>query len=92
MAPLDETTARSRVDELDGWTRDGDMIRKTYTLDSFEEAIAFVNRVAGLAEAANHHPDIDIRYDRVAFGLSTHSEGGLTEKDFALARQIDDAR
>lgn len=92
MALLDEADVRSRIDELDGWTRDGDMIRKTYTLDSFAEAIAFVNRVAELAERANHHPDIDIRYDRVAFGLSTHSEGGLTEKDFDLARQIDAAR
>ena len=72
--------------------RDGDIIRKTFTLDSFADAVAFVNRIAELAERADHHPDIDIRYDRVACALSTHSEGGLTRKDFDLARQLDAAR
>ena len=92
MALLDDPAVRRHLDDLDGWTRDGDAIRKTYTLDSFPEAIAFVNRIAELAERANHHPDIDIRYDRVACSLSTHSEGGLTERDFRLARQLDSAR
>ncbi len=92
MTLLDETEARARLDALDGWTREGQVIQKTYTLDSFPEAIAFVNRIAELAERADHHPDIDVRYDRVACALSTHSEGGLTEKDFKLARQIDSAR
>lgn len=92
MALLDETEVRNRLDALDGWTREGDVIRKTYTLDSFAEAIAFVNRIAELAERADHHPDIDIRYDRVACALSTHSEGGLTARDFDLARQLDAAR
>lgn len=92
MALLDEQQIRSRLDDLRGWTREGDAIRKTYTLDSFAESIAFVNRIAELAERANHHPDIDIRFDRVACTLSTHSEGGLTAKDFDLARQLDAAR
>lgn len=92
MALLDEAEIRTRLDALDGWTRDGDAIRKTYTLDSFAEAVAFVNRIAELAERADHHPDIDIRYDRVGCALSTHSEGGLTRKDFDLARQLDAAR
>lgn len=92
MALLDDTEIRAGLDALDGWTREGDVIRKTYTLDSFAEAIAFVNRIAELAERADHHPDIDIRYDRVACTLSTHSEGGLTRKDFDLARQLDAAR
>lgn len=92
MALLDEAEIRTRLDQLDGWTRDGDLIRKTYTLDSFAEAVAFVNRIAELAERADHHPDIDIRYDRVACALATHSEGGLTRKDFDLARQLDAAR
>jgi 4a-hydroxytetrahydrobiopterin dehydratase len=92
MALLDETEIRSRLDELEGWTRDGDTIRRTYTLDSFAEAVAFVNRIAELAERADHHPDIDIRYDRVGCALSTHSEGGLTRRDFDLARQLDAAR
>ena len=81
-----------RLDDLRGWTREGDAIRKTYTLDSFTEAVAFVNRIAELAEQADHHPDIDIRYDRVGCTLSTHSEGGLTVKDFDLAHQLDAAR
>lgn len=92
MPLLDDPAVRRNLDDLDGWTRDGDAIRKTYTLDSFAEAIAFVNRIAELAERADHHPDIDIRYDRVACTLSTHSEGGLTERDFRLARQLDSAR
>ena len=92
MALLDDVEIRSRLDELDGWTREGDTIRKTYTLDSFAEAIAFVNRIAELAERAEHHPDIDIRYDRVGCTLSTHSQGGLTALDFDLARQLDAAR
>ena len=92
MALLDDRAIRDNLDDLDGWTREGDAIRKTYTLDSFAEAIAFVNRIAELSERANHHPDIDIRYDRVACTLSTHSEGGLTEHDLRLARQLNAAR
>jgi 4a-hydroxytetrahydrobiopterin dehydratase len=92
MARLEEAELRDRLDRLDGWNREGDAIRKTYTLDSFAEAIAFVNRIAELAERANHHPDIDIRFDRVGCTLSTHSEGGLTGKDLDLARQLDAAR
>ena len=91
MSLLDDLEIRRRLDQISGWTRDGDSIRKTYTLDSFPEAIAFVNRIAELAERANHHPDIDVRYDRVGCTLSTHSEGGLTAKDFDLAVQIDAA-
>lgn len=92
MALLDDQEIRARLDHLPGWVREGDVIRKTYTLDSFPDAIAFVNRIAERAEAADHHPDIDIRYDRVACALSTHSEGGLTAKDFDLAGEIDEVR
>ncbi len=92
MALLSDADIRTGLDRLPGWTRDGDTIRKTYTLGSFPEAMAFVNRIADLAEQADHHPDIDIRFDRVGCALSTHSEGGLTRKDLDLARQIDAAR
>lgn len=92
MTLLDDQTIRTRLDAIEGWTRDGDVIRKTYTLDSFPEAIAFVNRIADVAQKADHHPDIDIRFDRVACALSTHSEGGLTDRDFDLARSIDAVR
>lgn len=89
MPLLDDQKIRSRLDDLDGWTREGDTIRKTFTLDSFPEAIAFVNRIAEAAQKADHHPDIDIRFDRVSCTLSTHSEGGLTAKDFDLAHTLD---
>jgi 4a-hydroxytetrahydrobiopterin dehydratase len=92
MKLLDEAEIRAGLDGLQGWARDGESIRKTYTLDSFLDAVAFVNRIAELAEEADHHPDMDIRFNRVACTLSTHSAGGLTRRDFDLARQIDDAR
>ena len=76
---------------LPGWERDGDEIEKRFRFDDFTASMAFVNRVADLAEAADHHPDIAIKYNRVKLTLSTHSEGGVTEKDFALAAQIDAA-
>ena len=65
------------------------MIVKTYELPSFPEAITFVTRIADLAEQANHHPDLDIRYRKVRVALSTHDQGGITDKDFALAAQIE---
>jgi 4a-hydroxytetrahydrobiopterin dehydratase len=66
----------------------GELVRNVKFQD-FVAALGFVNRVADLAEAAGHHPDIDIRYNRVRLGLATHDEGGLTEKDFSLAAAID---
>jgi 4a-hydroxytetrahydrobiopterin dehydratase len=92
MTLLDDAALREGLDRLDGWTREGSVIRKTYTLKSFADAIGFVNRIAERAERADHHPDIDIRYDRVGCALSTHSEGGLTRKDLDLAAQIDEIR
>lgn len=89
MKLLDESAVERRMAELDGWNRDGDRIRRTFEFASFPAAIAFVNRVAGLAEEADHHPDIDIRYRRVDLTLSTHSAGGLTAKDMDLAAAID---
>ncbi len=64
-------------------------ITRTYVLPGFRSALAFVQFVGELAEAHDHHPDIDIRYKKVTLNLSTHSAGGLTEKDFALAREVD---
>ena len=78
--------ALGRVPE---WTREGDAIRRTIRCPSFREAIALVVSVADAAEAADHHPDMLIRWRRVAFTLSTHASGGLTAKDFALAAEID---
>ena len=74
---------------IPGWEQKEGALVKQYKFKGFLEAIAFVNRVAGLAEEADHHPDILIRYHQVRLTLVTHSAGGLTEKDFALARKID---
>ncbi len=91
MAALTEDEVKARLGALAGWGRDDDEIEKEFGFADFAEAMAFVNAVAGLAEAADHHPDISIKYNRVKLTLSTHSEGGVTEKDFALAAQIDAA-
>lgn len=87
--PKDEIKARVKV--LDGWDYDDGELKRTYRFADFAGSMAFVNRVADLAEAADHHPNISIKYDRVKLTLSTHSEGGVTEKDFALVSQIDEA-
>jgi 4a-hydroxytetrahydrobiopterin dehydratase len=71
------------------WKKTGDAITRTYQFKDFPAAIAFVNAVAKLAEQAWHHPDIDIRWNKVTLALSTHDQGGLTEKDFDLARKFD---
>ena len=74
-----------------GWERDGDEIRKLYELASFADAIAFVVRIGFLAEAADHHPDLDIRWRKVSVALTTHDAGGLTRRDLDLATSIDAA-
>jgi len=89
MAHLSDAEIDQRLRGLDGWQREGPAIRKEYKHSGFAEAIAFVNRVAGLAEAADHHPDILINYDRVTLTLTSHDAGGLTERDFRLAAGID---
>ena len=88
MAVLEGEELRRRLAVLDGWKQDGDAIVRTYQFESFSASVAFVNRVAAAAEAMNHHPDIDIRFDRVTLKLSTHSEGGITGKDLDLAQQL----
>jgi 4a-hydroxytetrahydrobiopterin dehydratase len=89
--PLGDSTITTRLAALTGWARDGDVISREYQCASFADAIAFVVRIGFLAEAANHHPDIDIRWRTVKIALSTHDAGGLTELDFDLAGQIDEA-
>jgi 4a-hydroxytetrahydrobiopterin dehydratase len=73
-----------------GWERQGDAITREFELPSFGEAIAFVQRVAERAEAANHHPDLDIRYRKVRVTLTSHDAGGVTDRDIALAGQVDE--
>lgn len=89
MSRLDEPAITEALRRTPGWERAGAEIRRTYRFRDFREALAFVNRVGGLAEAAGHHPDIDIRYNTVTLALTTHDAGGLSAKDFDLARAID---
>jgi 4a-hydroxytetrahydrobiopterin dehydratase len=86
---LEDEEIEQRLDELGDWEREGDEIQKIFEFDDFPAAIDFVNDVARLAERYDHHPDIDIRWNKVRLALSTHSEGGLTALDFDLAGEIE---
>ena len=88
MPLLSEPEITKHLGELKDWSRAGNEIRKTFQFRDFARAIGFTNSVALFAEKANHHPDIDIRWNKVTLALSTHSAGGLTEKDFSLAKDI----
>jgi len=87
MQKLSDQEAQSRLAGLAGWQIDAGELVKTFQFRDFRAALDFVNRVGELAEQAGHHPDIDIRYNRVRLGLVTHDAGGLTGKDFDLAGQ-----
>jgi 4a-hydroxytetrahydrobiopterin dehydratase len=89
MALLTKKEIRSGLTELSEWKLRGIEIRKKFEFIDFARAIGFVNSVALYAERANHHPDIDIRWNKITLSLCTHSEGGLTEKDISLAKKID---
>jgi 4a-hydroxytetrahydrobiopterin dehydratase len=90
MPPLADAEIQERLAAVGDWHTERETIVRESTFTDFAAAIAFVNRVAGLAEAANHHPDILVHgWNRVRLTLSTHSEGGLTDADFRLAGQID---
>lgn len=86
---LDEEEIEQRVDELGDWEREADVIQKVFEFDDFMSAIKFVTDVAKMAEAKDHHPDIDIRFNKVRLALTTHSEGGLTHYDFDFAGEIE---
>jgi 4a-hydroxytetrahydrobiopterin dehydratase len=86
---LSDIAIQRELGSLQGWSRRGDVITKTFQFRTFLGGIEFVNAVAKAAEAADHHPDIDIRYTKIICSLSTHSAGGITQKDLDLARQID---
>ena len=90
MPPLTQTEIDKNLQTTKGWIQVGNALHRKFTLKTFSAAIEFLNRVARTAEKAGHHPDLDIRFNVVEIGLSTHSAGGITEKDFALAQQIDD--
>lgn len=87
---LSDIAIQRALGGLPGWSRRGDVLTKTYQFARFLDGIAFVERVARRAEAADHHPDIDIRYTKVTCALATHDAGGITQKDLDLAREIEE--
>lgn len=89
MAGLDDGTRGSFLAEHPDWELKGETISRTYGFSNFNEAMGFVTRVGLAAEVVDHHPDIDIRWNRVTLTFTTHSEGALTEKDTALAAECD---
>ncbi|MEX2654007.1 MAG: 4a-hydroxytetrahydrobiopterin dehydratase [Acidimicrobiia bacterium] len=89
MTRLDQDQRAELENTLPEWELDGEVLRRTFEFGDFVEAMGFVTQVALLAEKARHHPDIDIRWNRVTLALTTHDADGLTEKDIALAGKID---
>jgi 4a-hydroxytetrahydrobiopterin dehydratase len=89
---LSDIAIQRELGSLPGWSRRGDVITKTFQFRNFLTGIDFVNAVAKAAEAADHHPDIDIRYTKIICSLSTHSAGGITQKDLDLAKKIERAQ
>ena len=89
MARLSDTDIDERLAGLEGWERSGDAIVKQFDKGDFKGSVEFVTRLTPDAEEMNHHPDLEISWKTVTVTISTHSEGGLTEADFELARRID---
>lgn len=85
----DAAAIQTALAALPNWQRQGEMISRTFQFKDFPVAMKFVNAVAIISEQVRHHPDIDIRWNKVTLALTTHDAGGLTQKDFALARQCD---
>jgi 4a-hydroxytetrahydrobiopterin dehydratase len=88
MAALSPDEIKSRLASIPGWSLEKDELVRHFQFPDFLGSIAFVNGVAQLAEAAGHHPDIDIRYNKVRLALTTHDAGGISSKDFDLAAKV----
>ncbi|MFN8159901.1 MAG: 4a-hydroxytetrahydrobiopterin dehydratase [Solirubrobacterales bacterium] len=89
MALLADSEVTARLVELPGWERSGDAIAKTFGCGDFVGSVRFAGEIVAPAEEVDHHPDLEISWDRVTVRISTHSEGGLTAADFDLARRIE---
>ena len=89
MAVLDTDQITQELRSLPGWKLAGKAIERRYEFTDFSDAMVFVNKVGELAEAANHHPDIDIRYNKVLLSLMSHDSGGVTRRDVKMAHKID---
>jgi len=90
MKKLSDEQVRAELGRLPEWSASAGTITRTYQFEDFVQSMRFVDQVAGAAEADQHHPDILIRYNKVTLTLSTHDAGGITKKDFALARKADE--
>jgi 4a-hydroxytetrahydrobiopterin dehydratase len=91
MAKLSDAQIGNELKALPGWEYQDNSLRKLFRFNEFMDGIRFIGRIAEMAEAADHHPDIHVNYTRVTFVCSTHSEGGVTDKDLRLATQIEQA-
>ena len=89
-APLSDDQIQQHLQKLPGWAVQDHVLRKTFWFPSFSKSMEFVNQLAEMAESVNHHPDIDIRYDKVTIGLTTHDAGGITQNDVEMAASADD--
>jgi 4a-hydroxytetrahydrobiopterin dehydratase len=89
VALLEDSEVEARLAELDGWSRDGDAITKTFERGDFVGSVKFVDSLVEPAEGMNHHPDLEISWDKVKVTITNHAEGGLTANDFELAGKID---
>ncbi|NEO28101.1 MAG: 4a-hydroxytetrahydrobiopterin dehydratase [Kamptonema sp. SIO4C4] len=85
---LSDTQIQANLQQLSGWTQEGKTIQQTFKFKDFVTAIDFVNRLVEPAETAGHHPDLEISYNKVTVSMTTHDAGGLTEKDFDMAKKI----
>ena len=91
MPALKPKDVQLHLKSIPKWSKRGQTLVRTYEFKEFMQGLQFVTRVAKLAEKSQHHPDIDIRYNKVTLKLTTHDEGGITDKDLAMARQSDEA-
>ena len=89
MAVLNDAEIKQALSKLEGWRQNGVAIERIFQFPDFKAAMQFVNRIADAAEQANHHPDIDIRYNKVTMSLVSHDSGGVTERDVRMAARID---
>jgi 4a-hydroxytetrahydrobiopterin dehydratase len=89
-ATLHSKQIKLHLQAIPNWSKRAQAIHRTFKFEGFLNGIDFVNRIAKKAQAMNHHPDIDVRFDQVTLTLTTHDEGGITEKDFLLAKQCDE--
>ena len=90
MAVLSDAEIQQAIASLPGWQRQGKAIQRVFEFTDFKAAMQFVNKIADAAEQANHHPDIDIRYNKVTMALVSHDAGGVTQRDVKMARRINE--